>query len=279
MTTDTGNQTKKSSPGTEATGKGSLSIEYRGVRLSLSPERCIYLPTSDKLILSDVHLGKEAVFQRHGLGIPDGIATADISRINKLLQSFEPRELMILGDLVHTLPQTRESWLPAFANLVEDHPQTSFHVVTGNHDKPGTHKLLPATVNWHQEIIEDNMRFTHFPRFTGPAGWQQLASNRQTIVVADNPSAKQSVESDSNLNFAGHIHPSYVLKARGKKNSLRMPAYWFSGNQIVLPAFGEFTGTHNITALPGDSIYGVGPDAVIPMPVPESAPISADNAN
>jgi len=193
-----------------------------------------------------------------------------------LLQSLKPRELLILGDLVHTLPKTRESWLPAFADLVEEHPRTSFRVVTGNHDKPGTHKLLPATVNWHEEIFEDNMRFTHFPRMDiRPAG-QRSSSDMPGDGFGDNPAARHTLEPDSNLSFAGHIHPSYVLKVRGKKSRLRMPAYWLSGSQIVLPAFGEFTGSHNITAAPGDRIYGVGPDAVIPMPVP--LPTAADNA-
>jgi len=255
MTTDISLSDQPANPTTAAAAAadGTLCIEHCGVTMSLRPERCIYMPAADRLILSDVHLGKEAVFQRHGLGIPDGITSADIERIARLIERLQPRELLILGDLVHALPQSQESWLPAFAHLVEEHPKTEFHVITGNHDKPGTHNLLPASVQWHEEIREATLHFTHYPR-------------------DDTDSTNTS---DSSLRFAGHIHPSYVLKVRGRKNTLRMPAYWLSQNQIVLPAFGEFTGTHNIKPAPGDKIYGIGPDTVISMPVATPKPVAA----
>ena len=190
MTTELGDQTAKPSPALDRAVDGAIRVEHCGVTLSLNPERCIYLPASDKLILSDVHLGKEAVFQRHGMAIPDGVATADIARIAKLLQQLKPQELLILGDLVHALPDAREGWLTAFAHLVEEHSGTNFHVITGNHDKPGTHKLLPTSVHWHEELFEGNMHFTHYPDLPG----EPVKNTTQTI------------RSDSSLRFAGLIN-------------------------------------------------------------------------
>ena len=190
MTTELGDQTANSAPALDSAVEGAMCVEHCGITLSLSPERCIYLPASDKLILSDVHLGKEAVFQRHGMAIPDGVATADIARIAKLLQQLKPQELLILGDLVHALPDAREGWLTAFAHLVEEHSGTNFHVITGNHDKPGTHKLLPTSVHWHEELFEGNMHFTHYPDLPG----EPVKNTTQTI------------RSDSSLRFAGLIN-------------------------------------------------------------------------
>ena len=41
--------------------------------------------------------------------------------------------------------------------------------------------------------------------------------------------------------LAGHVHPVCRLSGRGR-DSLRMPCFVAAAGQVVLPAFGEFTG-------------------------------------
>jgi metallophosphoesterase superfamily enzyme len=65
--------------------------------------------------------------------------------------------------------------------------------------------------------------------------------------------------------LAGHLHPSVRVSA-GRKSSLRAPCFWFRSDRAVLPAFGEFTGTHVIGAGDGDRVYAVAGGRVVEIP-------------
>jgi uncharacterized protein len=41
--------------------------------------------------------------------------------------------------------------------------------------------------------------------------------------------------------LAGHIHPTICLRGPGR-DSMRFPCFVLQGRQVILPAFGEFTG-------------------------------------
>ena len=45
-------------------------------------------------------------------------------------------------------------------------------------------------------------------------------------------------------------------------SGIRMPCFYFSEKMAVLPAYGDFTGTHTVVPKPRDRIFMVGPDAV-----------------
>ena len=45
----------------------------------------------------------------------------------------------------------------------------------------------------------------------------------------------------------------YYYSAAG--NSMRLPCFWFGEKYGVLPAFGDFTGTHRIKPKKGDQVY------------------------
>ena len=51
---------------------------------------------------------------------------------------------------------------------------------------------------------------------------------------------------DSNIfNLCGNIHPSFLLKGKGKQK-IKLPCVYISKTNIIFPSFGEFTGTHNL---------------------------------
>ena len=47
------------------------------------------------------------------------------------------------------------------------------------------------------------------------------------------------------FNLCGHIHPSFLLKGKGKQK-IKLPCFYISKTNIIFPSFGEFTGTHNL---------------------------------
>lgn len=64
--------------------------------------------------------------------------------------------------------------------------------------------------------------------------------------------------------LAGHIHPCVRLYG-GARQSMRAPCFYFNTTLALLPAFGSFTGTHPVAARPGDRVFAVGDDRVIPL--------------
>ena len=63
-------------------------------------------------------------------------------------------------------------------------------------------------------------------------------------------------------NFSGHIHPGIKLKGIGKQ-FLKLPAFFQKKNQLILPAFGEFTGNYIMNPEDDDVVFAVTPDEVI----------------
>ena len=65
-----------------------------------------------------------------------------------------------------------------------------------------------------------------------------------------------SATSSNNYIISGHIHPSISYKGRGRQH-IKIPVYFFSESEGMLPAFGILTGTHPIAISAEDRIYGI----------------------
>jgi len=221
-----------------------------GEELILDYRRCVYWADKATLIVSDIHLGKEEVFQRHGMGIPTGIGNQSIEKLEKLVKHYKPKELMILGDLVHALPASSESWIQSLSAFIKNITPVRFVVITGNHDKPGTADRLSPEIEWHTEKFTDPFRFSHYP-----------VDQEQPVTCTTKPV----------FTICGHLHPGISLgrknrNGRRKGQSMTLPVFWMTSQQLVLPAFGEFTGTKTIHPGNSDRTFAVGPDGMMEIP-------------
>ncbi len=202
-------------------------------QLHLHHERCIYWPTTRTLIVADVHLGKEAVFQRSGMGLPSGIAESDIARLDRLTQRYSPERLLVLGDLVHALPASSEQWIDKLSQWLNSVRGLTVSVVQGNHDKPGVAAVLDSRIQWQDALLEPPFYFNHEP-----------------------------ARSENGYAMGGHLHPVVSLTGIGSER-LRLPVFWLQHNQAVLPAFGSFVGGHAVKPARRDEVYAAGPDGVV----------------
>ena len=74
--------------------------------------------------------------------------------------------------------------------------------------------------------------------------------------------------------LAGHVFPCVSIGGRAH-DWQRLPCYWFSPLQGVLPAFGTFTGMQAIKPAKGERIFAAASDRVVellPRPKPPRAP-------
>ncbi|MDG2224611.1 MAG: ligase-associated DNA damage response endonuclease PdeM [Rubripirellula sp.] len=206
-----------------------LPIELAGTTLQLLGGRGVWMPAAKTLLVADTHLGKEATFRRHHIPIPTGSTTGTLAAVTKMLQETDATRFIILGDMFHARsslsPDVCES-LEAFFNR---HPSVEMLLVRGNHD---AHLgQLPAA--WPIDIVS------------------QYAMDR--ILLMHHPI---EVPSDFDLLLCGHLHPAIRLETMIDKTG-KLPCFWYSQKRLVLPAIGEFTGTHRIHPGPRDRAWMV----------------------
>lgn len=211
-----------------------LAINRKGEKLILDSLRAVFRPLTSTLLIADVHLGKEEVFSRTGVAMPDGVSKTSLLRLSKLIKIYSPSDIMIIGDLMHGAPRVNDRWPSLLKIWLDQHADVNVTVVLGNHDR--AHKNLDMRIRWQKDTYLD-------PPF----------------IYSHEP-----IVEDTGYVISGHLHPTSVIST--KLDKLRCPVFWFRKNYAVLPAFGTFTGGLNITPGENDKIYLVGKNEIIEFP-------------
>ncbi len=209
-----------------------LNVHVAGSELTLHPEKAIYWDEEKLLIVTDIHMGKSGHFRKFGIAAPSAINKKNLNRLSALILQFEPKELLILGDLFHS--EINKDWLE-FENWRKSFPDLEFTLVTGNHDILHHSFYDAGQIQTAHSLKRGAFTFKHH-HVKGPES--------DTVVVS------------------GHIHPAVKVKARGRQ-SIKVPCFLIKNNHVLLPAFGEFTGTHIIKPDETDRIYGVVEKSII----------------
>ena len=222
----------------------SRAIQCQGQLLLLHPKGVIYWPEDHILFAADVHVGKEHRFGRAGIPIPGGISEATLVSLFSLAEEAGAKRLIILGDFMHSAPLSSESWLDELSRLLDSNANLAVEVVAGNHDKLSGQTIIDSRVTWHQTSLTiDPFVLKHEP-----------------------------YKDDNGFVLCGHVHPAWRLK-QSRRASLKTPAFWFTKDYAVLPAFGHFTGGVVVDAnLKEDSIYMIGENSVVKVPLDRTHP-------
>lgn len=216
----------------------SLLIDCAGEPLTLLPERAIWWPRASTLLAADVHLGKAAALRRQGVAVPSGSSEADLARLSTLITHWGAKRLLLLGDVFHATPSADEPMMAAFDAFRARHPALHIQITAGNHDRP---LRLPSA--WRLD-------------------WRVGALHEPPFVLRHRPEADPR-----GYVLSGHIHPAWVL--RTARERARLPVYWLGAAVGVLPAFGQLTGGFEISPATGDRLYGVLPNAIVALPLPQ----------
>jgi DNA ligase-associated metallophosphoesterase len=208
-----------------------IPYRLRGQQLWLSPHRCLYWEEERSLILSDLHFGKTGHFRKAGIAVPQSVYREDLLRLLSLIQYFQPRQLLVVGDLFHSR-ENKE--LDLFLRWRDDFPELGIRLVLGNHD------ILRA--DWYSTaaitVTEGVLRVGEF------------------AFVHDIEDADER----GPYYFSGHLHPGIRISGMGKQ-SLQFPCFYFGGEYAILPAFGRFTGTVSIDPGAKSNVFAILPQA------------------
>lgn len=189
----------------------------------------LYWVEKRMLLISDVHLGKITHFRKFGSALPGNAMFRNFMKLDSVVEYFNPESICFLGDLFHSTLnnewQLFEEWV--------GRTQLPIVLVAGNHDIISPHKYDEIGITVVSEWLLDGFLLTHDP---------EVRENYFTL--------------------SGHIHPAVLLEGIGRQ-FLKLPCFFRSQSQMILPAFGEFTGTYVMEPGEEDMVYAITKEDVI----------------
>ena len=212
--------------------EGISKIRLKGEELWLLPDKALYWPGEETLVVSDIHLGKAGHFRKHGIPVPSVVHHHDLYILTALCQRYEIQHLIFLGDLFHSDPNAQwqqfEDWTRQYAT-----PQMT--LVKGNHDILPDNNYTDLGLGLVEELI------------LGPFLWTHEQESKEGYY-----------------NISGHLHPAIRLRGAAKQG-MKIPCFYFCQNHGYMPAFGQFTGLYALKKKNGDKAFAIANGQVISM--------------
>lgn len=205
------------------------TIEFANQEFVLDPSGALFWPTKKSVILSDVHLGKVAHFRKHGTALPLKAQEENYKRLEQLFDRYRPEQWLILGDLFHA--EWNQEWV-LFEAFVGKHP-CAYQLIIGNHDIIDLERFRALDIEVLESTSIEGITFAHYPE-----------------------------HESANYRISGHLHPSIRLQL-GPSEKRSLKCFYIKNKQLVLPAFGYFTGTSRIKRAEVDTVYVIAEDHVI----------------
>ena len=215
------------------------TIDVRGERLTLMPERAAFWERQSMLLVADPHWGKAATFRASGIPVPSGTTKHAIDRLDSAIERTNAKRVVFLGDLLHAPEGRSQSMFSALEAWRNSRNDIDAILVRGNHDKRAGDP--PARIS---------IDCVDAPYEVAP------------FLLAHHP-----VTSIDGYVLAGHVHPGVWIPYAGK-----VPCFVFTQGTAILPAFGDFTGLALIEREAGKKIFAVAESEVVEVTVSSSTP-------
>ncbi len=200
-------------------------------RLELEPgiwldaRRAAWLEAERVLIVADLHLGYAWAHRHGGNLLPLSAREDTAERLRGLVETYVPRELVLLGDIVHralAIQPLKDELCAFFAELGG---LTKLRLLAGNHDA----QLAPLL-----RTCGIDAQLTSIHR-AGPH-----------VLVHGDSAPKTPAGADVHLRparggrmFLGHEHPAISI-SDGAARCAKCPCFVIGSDFIVLPAFSQW---------------------------------------
>jgi len=217
---------------------GNCTISLGGHELHLRPDKTVWWPARRTLLVADLHLGKVTAFAAGGVPIDPaiGIRTADrdLATLHSAAASTAALRIIILGDLIHAKASHDAELLAHVAAWRSTTAHLEIVLIRGNHD---TNAGDPPP-SWNMNVCDEGR-------------------DEHGLVLLHVPRSQSSRRHQAPPSVCGHIHPVISLRdlpgCGGQRE--RVACFVRTNDQLILPAFGSFTGGGRITPAPDTSLY------------------------
>lgn len=196
----------------------------------LDARKAVWLPGTRTLAVADLHLGYAWAHRHSGQLMPISATEDTIPRLTALVDEFAPRELLLLGDIVHRAVPVPSLERDLALLQSEIGSRTELRWIAGNHDRDLATLLarlcLGVSLDTRHQI--GDLHFVH-----GDASPE--------VAEADLRAARSS----NGIVFCGHEHPAITITDR-VTTSLKCPCFLLAPELIVLPAFSPWAAGSNV---------------------------------
>ena len=202
-----------------------LKLRCAGLEVYLLAEKCLWIPDLGSVCLADTHFGKAATFRHLGLPVPAGTTATMLQRINYVLEQTQASELVVLGDWIHSSCTLGSDYFDDLITWRHKWHSLTIRLIVGNHDRRNLSLLEPLEM----QVQPEGTRLGPFALYHYP----------EEHRLTDEPVGKNP------FRLCGHKHPCVAIPVAPRQLQ-KFPCFVISPNQIILPAFGEFTGMSQV---------------------------------
>ncbi len=190
------------------------SVEFL-LGINFDARRAVYFQKEKILAIADLHLGYAWSHRAQGQLMPISAKDDALSRLAQLLDDYQPKRLVLLGDIVHRALPTAALTEELQSLFALTDTRTELILLAGNHDRQ-LQRLL-KTLNrkdlLHSEWLAGENSFLHGDR------------------PATQPATRYII---------GHEHPAISL-GDGVATSRKFPCFLISETVVTLPSFSNWS--------------------------------------
>ncbi len=208
-----------------------LEVILNSQKFQLHPTGACYWVDQDVVLLADVHLGKSAHFRKHGMAVPSQADDKEYDKLNDVIAHFDPSRIWFLGDLFHSYQNAEWHFFEQWVRMQD----IEVLLVMGNHDIISREQFEKLGVKTVEHLQMGSVLLTHHP-----------------------------VQEQAVFNIAGHIHPAVKLTGIGRQR-MKIPCFFSTNYGMILPAFGDFTGTYTLKPQKGNKVFACVENEVIEL--------------
>ncbi|MFB6206922.1 MAG: metallophosphoesterase [Haloglomus sp.] len=175
-------------------------------------DRAVYLPRADALVLADTHLGRD---ESSNVQLRLGEDRDITERVERLLERYEPAELVVAGDLLHSFSSVPSGVRESLRDLrrAADAAGTEVVVTPGNHD-----------------TMLDEL-------WDGPTTDQHALADGDRQVVVLHGHEPPADPGGAHLYVVGHDHPTIEIEGQRRPCYLHGHGCYRGADVLMLPSF------------------------------------------
>jgi DNA ligase-associated metallophosphoesterase len=203
-----------------------MKINVANETVELLPEKALYWPTMEMLVVADVLLGKVRDFHSLGVAQTEVGVEKELERLSALVERTGAKRCLFVGDLIDTGTHIPPSTLKTLASWVK--------------------KLrCPIYLTLGSKVSQDLKKETL-------SEWG-IAATGDPLIIPPFAFTHEPEEIEGCFTWAGHVHPQVVLKKGSERVS--MPCFHVKEEVGILPAFGNFVEGQTISWTSSDKVY------------------------
>jgi putative SbcD/Mre11-related phosphoesterase len=194
----------------------------------LDARRAVWIEQERALLVADLHVGYAWAHRQQGNLMPINGADDTLDRLHALALEYDPREIIVLGDIVHAAV-AEETVLADLRRLSQLGAVVS--LILGNHDRQLAPMLKRAGID---AVLRHEIELGGHLLLHGDFGDEDLAEDCCVSIAAHGGRV-----------ILGHEHPAISL-SDGFVTRLHCPCFLLGDDVLALPAFSRWSAGTNV---------------------------------